>query len=113
MDFTEEECLVDLQLRKKTRLQYPGACSLEFQSISQIIMKALLGWNDNLKRGTKGIIGILEHFGDAVEEQNRTTLHRHLCVWIKDFEKLRRLVFNVNQDVRIKTRKELLLFTER
>ena len=51
-------------------------------------MAALLGWNDSLKRGTKGIIGILEHFGDATEEYTRTTLHRHLCVWIKDFEKL-------------------------
>ena len=43
LDFTEEECLVNLQFRKKTRLQYPGACSLEFQSISQIIMKDFLG----------------------------------------------------------------------
>ena len=30
LDFTEEECLVDLQFRKKTRIQYPGARSLDF-----------------------------------------------------------------------------------
>ena len=33
---SEEDCLADFVLRRDTRMKYPGACLLEFQSVMQI-----------------------------------------------------------------------------
>ncbi len=33
---SEEDCLADFVLQKDTRMKYPGACLLEFQSVMQI-----------------------------------------------------------------------------
>ena len=34
---SEEDCIADFVLRKDARISYPGACSLEFQSVMQIL----------------------------------------------------------------------------
>ncbi len=34
---SEEDCIADFVLRKDARISHPGACSLEFQSIMQIL----------------------------------------------------------------------------
>jgi len=34
---SEEDCIADFVLRKNARISYPGACSLEFQSVMQIL----------------------------------------------------------------------------
>ena len=31
LDATEEECIADFTIRKDTRLDFPGACSLNFE----------------------------------------------------------------------------------
>jgi hypothetical protein len=50
---SEEKCLADFVLQRDTRLQYPGACSLEFQSVMQILTKCMLRW-DTKKQSPKG-----------------------------------------------------------
>ncbi len=39
---SEEDCLADFGLQRDTRLKYPGACLLEFQSVMQILTKCML-----------------------------------------------------------------------
>ena len=80
LEWTQEECIVDLNFRKTSRLKYPGACSLEFQSILQIVIHCIIGWDVHKHEGSQGIFGIPEAYAVAVEEQGRKTLHAHIQV---------------------------------
>jgi hypothetical protein len=48
----QNECIADLLFRSKLRLDNPGACAREYNSIMQIIMECLIGWNFKLKKQT-------------------------------------------------------------
>ena len=73
---SEEDCVADFVLRRDTRMKYPGSCSLEFQSVMQILTKCMLRWDTKTQssRG-KGILGTVIAFFGADEEQGRKTLH--------------------------------------
>ncbi len=59
-------------------MKYPGACSLEFQSVMQILTKCMLRWDTKTQSSTgKGILGLVLAFSGADEEQGRKTLHPH------------------------------------
>jgi hypothetical protein len=68
---SEEDCLADFVLQRDTRLQYPGACPLKFQSFMQILTKCMLRWDTKTQSSTgKVILG-------ADEERGCKTLHWH------------------------------------
>jgi hypothetical protein len=46
----QNECIADLLFRSKLRLDNPGACARAYNSIMQIIMECLIGWNFKLKK---------------------------------------------------------------
>jgi hypothetical protein len=75
IDCAESELIGDFQIRKKTRLMYPGACSLEYQSIVQITLKILFGWDSMNQEGLDGIIGQLLAYAIAHEEQGENTIY--------------------------------------
>jgi hypothetical protein len=82
---TEDECVADFIIRKETRLKYPGACSLEFQSGMQIVTECLLKWDTKTRKSTgQGILGTVRAFFGADEEQGRNTLHRHWQIWTEE-----------------------------
>jgi hypothetical protein len=59
-------------------MKYPGACSLEFQSVMQILTKCILRWDTKTQSSKgKGILGTVLAFSGADEEQGCKTLHRH------------------------------------
>ncbi len=67
---SEENCLADFVLRKDVRLNNPGACSLEFQSVMQILTEHMLKWDTKTNTSTgKGILGTVRAFAGADEEQ--------------------------------------------
>ena len=72
---------------------------MEYQNIMDIVKKVLIGWNHKTKQGSKGIFGIPIAYVDACEEQGRKTLHSHMNIWIKDFNKVRDAIFSKNQTV--------------
>ena len=82
--------------KKKTRLKYPGACSLEFQSVIQILTQCLLKWDTKRRKSTgQGILGTVLAFFGADEEQGRKTLHRHWQIWIEEMNQtLRNSLFD-------------------
>ena len=110
--FDEEYCFLDLQLRKSLRHKNPGACALEYESIMQIVIEVLIGWNKEKGMGTNGIFGKVQAYGNACEEQSRYTIHSHICVWIENFNILRELLFHKDNDVREKARTELTRYFE-
>jgi hypothetical protein len=71
------KCILDFNLRKKDRLMYPGASSLVYQHLMQIVTKCLLGWDPKTQTGKIAIMGKLLAWAYADEEQGRKTLHSH------------------------------------
>ena len=72
-----------------------------------IVKKVLIGWNHKTKQGSKGIFGIPIAYVDACEEQGRKTLHSHMNIWIKDFNKVQEAIFSKNQTVQEAAKTEL------
>ena len=103
---SEEECIADFVIRKKTRLEYPGACSLEFQSVMQILTNCLLKWDTQKRKSTgQGILGTVLAFFGADEEQGRKTLHRHWQIWTKEMNQtLRNSLFDNDPNKRKEAR---------
>ncbi len=82
---SEEDCLADFVLQRDTRMKYPGACSLEFQSVMQILTKCMLRWDTKTQSSKgKGILGTVFLFSGADEEQGRKTLHQHWQIWVQE-----------------------------
>ena len=69
LDCDENICLLDYRMRRDTRLKYPGACALEYESIMKTLLRTLFGWNCKKRKGTKGIFGTLLAFSLGHEEQ--------------------------------------------
>jgi len=109
----ESKCILDFNARKHWRKTFPGACTLEYESMIQIVVRVLIGWDVRTKQGTNGIFGVPIAFADCCEEQARYTLHSHISIWIKDFNKVRRLLFNSNQEVARKAQQELELYFDK
>ena len=65
---TEDDCLANFVLQKDIRLKNPGACSIEFQSVMQILMECMLQWDVSKKTSKgKGILGSVVAFSEADE----------------------------------------------
>ncbi len=108
MQCSEADCIADFVLRKDIRLKKPGACSLEFQSVMQIVVECMLRWDIKKKTSKgKGILGTVFAFFAADEEQGRKTLHRHWQILVKEIdETLRNCLFhedNTTGDIARKT----------
>lgn len=73
LDCEERDCIVDFKIRKRSRMMYPGACSIEYQSIVQILLEVLFGWDSKKQEGSCGILGTLDAYSVAHEEQGKFT----------------------------------------
>ncbi len=87
MQCSEAGCIADFVLRKDIRLKNQGACSLEFQSVMQIVVECMLCWDIKKKTSKeKGRLGTVLAFFAADEEQGRKTLHCHWQIWVKEID---------------------------
>ncbi len=98
---SEEDCIADFVLRKDARISYPGACSLEFQSVMQILMECLLRWDTKTQTAKgKGILGTVVAFAGAY------ALHRHWQIWVKEINQtVRDSLFHKDTKTRDKNRR--------
>ena len=69
LNCSDENLIADFEIRRDARSMYPGACALEYQSIVQILLKCLFGWDSQRREGTGGILGTLVAWAVAHEEQ--------------------------------------------
>ena len=74
------------QFRKITKVcyssfgeKYPGLCALQFETVTNIIVSHVIGWNED----RKVFFGYTEAYCSAAEEQGTGTLHMHFAVWLK------------------------------
>jgi hypothetical protein len=99
---SEEDCFANFVLQRDTRMKYPGACLLEFQSVMQILTKCMLRWDTKTQssRG-KGILGTVVVFFGADKEQVRKTLHQHWQIWVQELNQtLRDCLFDTDASKR-------------
>ena len=84
----------------------PGACSLEFQNVMQILTECLLKWDTKTQSSKgKGILGTVIAFAGADEEQGRKTLHRHWQIWVKEIDQnIRDCLFHKDDKTRLEAR---------
>ena len=71
---SDADCVADFNLRRDTRIKYPGVCVIEYQSIIQIVLKVLFGWDSDKEQGGTGILGMLIAYVVAHEEQGMSLL---------------------------------------
>ena len=95
------------------RLRQPGACSLAFQNVMEMVIRAIICWDKDKGEGREGAFGIPIAYGRADEEQNRCTLHSHMQLWIASFNELRRLLFSQDIEVREEAKKELIAYIDK
>jgi hypothetical protein len=89
MDMDPSDCIADLLYGSKLRIDNPGACAREYNSIMQIIMESLIGWNFDLRKQTSLVIfGKVVGWCDTTEEQARFSLHSHVLLFIAEFDAL-------------------------
>ena len=103
---SDEECVYEFIVRQKQRLTYPGACAIQYQDFFDILVSELLQWDMRTQSAKRpGVIGTVEAFGPADEEQGRGTLHSHWQIWIKELsQELRDSLFDEDQEKRNKNR---------
>ncbi len=96
-------------MQKEIRLNHPGACPLEFQSVVQILMECMIQW-DVTKKTTKGkgILGTVVAISAADEEQDRKTLHRRWQIWVKEINQtVQFFLFHEDITIRDRARKKI------
>jgi hypothetical protein len=107
LNWSDEECIVDLRLRERIRGKYPGICSLEFQSVMDFMWKYIVGWDRDKMEGSLGVFGEPIAACEADEEQGRKTLHSHWLIWIRGFEFVRQMCYHSDETVRETARSKL------
>ena len=65
---SDADCVMDFRISRDTRIKYTGAYAIEYQSIVQIVLKVLFGWDSEQQQGSKVVFGKLIAFVVAYEE---------------------------------------------
>jgi hypothetical protein len=82
--------MADHNLSVKIRQDYPGLCAFDFQQITVLVIKGILGWDrkNQVSYPKGGLFGILNAWNAVVEEQGRKTLHSHWLLYVKEWSSL-------------------------
>ena len=104
--------MLDFNVRQKIRMTYPGLCSLDFQSLMDFMWKFIIGWDNEKKQGNHGVFGKPLAACETDEEQGRKTLHSHWLVWIEDFNSVRFMCHDEEENVRRKAKSLLKNYVE-
>ena len=108
-----DDCKASFNVRKNARSDYPGACSLVYQHLMQIVTECLIGWDPKTQSGRQGVFGVPIAYSRTDEEQGRKTLHSHWQVWIKNFNKCRDALFHSDKEKRKMARDALISYIDK
>ena len=90
-----ENCLFELEFQSDLRTKYSGLSAFDFESVVDIVVKHIIGWDDEKHGPTEGggIFGVPLAYTMAAEEQGRKMLHGHFLIWIKGWKELLQTLF--------------------
>jgi len=96
------------------RTENSGACAREFNSLRDIILECLIGWDSKKgKQVRNGIFGQVLAWCDTTEEQGRFTLHSHILLFIKHFDRLVIMLWSDDEDLKKQAKEELLKYFQK
>ena len=79
----------------------------------QIVLECLVGWDLEKRRGKEGVLGVVEAFAKADEEQGRKTLHSHWLIWVRNLGKLQSLLYSSDEDIAKEAREEFIKYIDK
>ena len=69
LDMSEEDCILESNTRENTWLTYPGACALEYNIVTNILLEHMMQWDpQNQEVNGLDVLGTVEAFGPADKE---------------------------------------------
>lgn len=108
-DMDKNECISDILYHSKLCIDNPGACAREDNSIMQIILECLIGWDFKLgKQGSLRIFAEVLGWCGTTKEQARYSLHSHVLLFIANFEKFISLLWSSSDIIRKKHKMNLV-----
>jgi hypothetical protein len=85
----DKDTLMDYHKRSKERLMFPGICALEYDIYLQLVIKYIVGWDeDKASSDQMGALGKPEAYSATTEEQGRKSLHVHVLIWLEGWNEL-------------------------
>ena len=87
-ELTDEQLAEQANKRRDLRVRYPGMAALNFETLYNILMEDIIGWDTKENKATReaGLFGTPEAVICAFEEQGRKTIHVHMTLWLKGFK---------------------------
>jgi hypothetical protein len=92
-DLSEDQIVADFKVRQQARFDHPGLCAEEYERIIQLVIKHIFNW-DEVEQKNKGVGLFAEIMAwcIATEEQGRKSLHAHILLFIKDWQRILRIL---------------------
>jgi hypothetical protein len=88
-DLSDDQILTDFKMRQDTRFNHPGLCAEEYERIIELVIKHVFNWNEEEQRSMgMGLFAEVLAWCIATEEQGRKSLHGHMLLFIKDWQKI-------------------------
>ena len=113
-ELTDQEVCNRAEGRRELRIKFPGLATLNFEILLEILMSEVIGWDmrNNCPNGKQGYCGYPEALNSGFEEQGRRTVHVHMSVWIRGYNRLKETMFFGLDREKVKARRELQKFSE-
>jgi hypothetical protein len=87
---SDEEEDANFEMSVKLHQDYPGLCAFDFQQITELMIKHILGWDriNQVLHPNGGAFGVLEAWNTAIKEEGWKTLHLHWILYVKEWSTL-------------------------
>ena len=115
-ELSDEDCADRVRKRTLLRAKYPGMTSIHFEILFNILLEEVIGWDTKKNKPMEkpGLFGEPYALASALEEQGRKTLHTHLTIWIKNFQRLQKqMFFGATKEIRENAMSQLAAYHER
>ena len=88
-DFTEDDIIMQYNLRQKARFEHPGLCAEEYERIIHLVIKHIFNWDvETQKSNGVGLFSKVLAWCLATEEQGRKNLHGHFLLFIENWKEV-------------------------
>jgi hypothetical protein len=88
-DLSDDQILADFKVRQQARFDHPGLCAEEYERIIELVIKHMFNWNEKEQKSMGvGLFAEVLAWCIATEEQGRKSLHGHILLFIKDWQRV-------------------------
>jgi hypothetical protein len=98
----DEQLMARAKQRTQLRIKYPGICAYFYESVLEIVIEEVIGWNmaeGKLREDIVGFFGVPQAFTASVEEQGQKTLHTHIQIWVQKFNRWRDMLHSPERSI--------------